>query len=177
MKTLNEKSEKQELSRRSFMKVVLGLLGTVAAIEIGGISLSYFKSRSDENQTGGLVLAGAIESFSPGSVTAFDKDGFFLIRDEHGDFLAVHRRCPHLGCNVIWEPENNQFVCPCHASSFDNYGDFENVPVPRPLDTIEVQIEDTSVYVNTARVTMREGFDPSQMTSPGSAAHKEVGGE
>lgn len=177
MKTDNKNSEKNELSRRSFMKVVLGFLGTVAAIEIGGISLSYLKSRSDENQTGGLVLAGAIENFIPGSVTAFEKDGFYLVRDEQGDFLAVHRRCPHLGCNVIWEPEKNQFVCPCHASSFDSYGNFESTPVPRPLDTVEVQIEDTSVYVNTARISVREGFDPSQLTSPQGSKVKEVSGE
>jgi len=166
MKAKDLKEENQTLSRRSFGKIVLGFLGAVAALEIGGISLAYLKSRSDENQEGGLVLAGVIDNFSPGSVTAFDKEGFFLVRDDQGDFLAVHRRCPHLGCNVIWEPETHQFVCPCHASSFDSYGDFENTPVPRPLDAVEVQIEDTSVFVNTARVTIREGFDPSQMTSP-----------
>jgi len=165
-----DKSKNKKLSRRSFGKIVLGFLGTIAAIEIGGISLAYLKSRSDENQTGGMVLAGIVNDFLPGSVTAFNQDGFFLIRDDQGDFLAVNRRCPHLGCNVTWEQEKNQFVCPCHASSFDNYGDFENTPVPRPLDTVEVNIDSTSVYVNTARVSVREGFDPSQLTSPKNAA-------
>ncbi|MFC1996545.1 ubiquinol-cytochrome c reductase iron-sulfur subunit [Chloroflexota bacterium] len=166
MKTKNPVVENPSLSRRSFGKLVLGFLGAVAALEIGGISLSYLKSRSDDNKQGGLVLAGEIDNFAPGSVTPFNNDGFFLVRDEIGDFLAVHRRCPHLGCNVEWQPENNHFVCPCHASLYDSYGDYENAPIPRPLDTIEVQIQDTSVYVNTARVTAREGFDPSQMTSP-----------
>ena len=172
-----EISENQTLSRRSFGKFVLGFLGMVAAIEIGGISLAFLKSRSDENQAGGMVLAGAVTDFLSGTVTAFNKDGFFLIRDDQGDFLAVHRRCPHLGCNVIWEPEKNQFICPCHASSFDSYGDFENTPVPRPLDTIEVKIDNTSVYVNTARVSVREGFDPSQMTSPGKSTVTEASNE
>jgi nitrite reductase/ring-hydroxylating ferredoxin subunit len=166
MKKKTKKSNNQELSRRSFMKFVLGFLGAAATVEIGGISLAYLKSRSSENNTGGLVMAGIIEDFLPGSVTAFDRDGFFLIRDDEGDFLAVHRRCPHLGCNVIWEPEEEQFVCPCHASNFDSYGDFASAPVPRPLDTIEIKIEDSYVYVDTARVSSRERFDPSQMTSP-----------
>ena len=166
MKTKKSKTKNQELSRRSFMKIILGFLGTAAAVEIGGVSLAYLKSRSDENQAGGLIMAGSIDDFNPGSVTAFDNDGFFLIRDEGGDFLAVHRRCPHLGCNVIWQPEKNQFVCPCHASNFDNYGDYESAPVPRPLDTIAVKIEDAYVYVDTSRVSSRERFDPSQMTSP-----------
>ena len=175
MKKKKAKSGNKKISRRSFGKVVLGFLGTIAAFEIGGISLAYLKSRSDENQVGGMILAGIIDDFLPGTVTAFNQDGFFLIRDDQGDFLAVHRRCPHLGCNVTWEPEKNQFICPCHASSFDNYGDFENTPVPRPLDTIEVNIDNTSVYVNTARIIAREGFDPAQLTSPKSAALTEAG--
>ena len=154
------------LSRRSFGKLILGFLTALAAFEIGGISLAYLKSRGDQNQEGGRLLAGEVEQFAPGSVTAFENQGFFLIRDEGGDFLAVHRRCPHLGCNVIWQPETEQFICPCHASSFDSYGDYENTPIPRPLDTIELSIEDSQVYVNTARISMRDGFNPSQMTSP-----------
>ena len=154
------------LSRRSFGKLVLAFLSTLATVEIGGISLAYLKSRGDQNQEGGLLLAGEIDQFAPGSVTAFENQGFFLIRDEGGDFLAVHQRCPHLGCNVIWQPETQQFICPCHASSFDSYGDYENTPIPRPLDTIELTIEDSQVFVNTARISLRDGFDPSQMTSP-----------
>ena len=73
MKTDNPKEENQTISRRSFGKIVLGFLGAVAALEIGGISLAYLKSRSDENQEGGLVLAGDIDSFSPGTVTAFER--------------------------------------------------------------------------------------------------------
>jgi len=170
MKTKKNKSKKQDLSRRSFMKFILGFLGVAATLEIGGVSLAYLKSRSEENDSGGLVMAGVLEDFSPGSVTAFERDGFFLIRDDQGDFLAVHRRCPHLGCNVIWEPEKEQFVCPCHASNFDNYGDYASAPVPRPLDTIAVKIEDSYVYVDTARVSSRDRFDPSQMTSPSGAS-------
>lgn len=177
MKTKNRKSESQEISRRSFMKLALSLLGTIASIEIVGMSLAYLKSRSDENTVGGIVMTGAIDDFAPDSVTAFEKDGFFLIRDEQGDFLAVHRRCPHLGCNVIWQPEKDQFVCPCHASNFDNYGIYESAPVPRPLDTLEVKIEDAYVYVNTSLVSSRENFDPSQMTSPRNSTITEVSNE
>jgi cytochrome b6-f complex iron-sulfur subunit len=166
MKANKPTTENQTLSRRSFGKVILGFLGAVATLEIGGISLAYLKSRGDQSQSGGLLLAGEIDSFAPGTVTAFEEQGFFLVRDDNGDFLAVHRRCPHLGCSVIWQPETEQFICPCHASSFDNYGDYQNTPIPQPLDLIEVQIQDTSVYVNTARVTVRKGFDPSQMASP-----------
>ncbi|MHB8572365.1 MAG: QcrA and Rieske domain-containing protein [Candidatus Dormibacteria bacterium] len=31
---------------------------------------------------------------------------------------AYGSTCPHLGCGVLWRPEQRLFVCPCHASTF-----------------------------------------------------------
>lgn len=38
------------------------------------------------------------------------------------DFLALSSTCPHLGCKVHWEPQNNRFFCPCHNGVFDPSG-------------------------------------------------------
>jgi Rieske Fe-S protein len=38
------------------------------------------------------------------------------------DFLALSSTCPHLGCQVHWEPQNNRFFCPCHNGAFDPNG-------------------------------------------------------
>ncbi|MCC7475706.1 MAG: Rieske (2Fe-2S) protein [Pirellulales bacterium] len=38
------------------------------------------------------------------------------------DFMALSSVCPHLGCRVHWEPQNNRFYCPCHLGSFDPEG-------------------------------------------------------
>ncbi|MCS6976021.1 MAG: ubiquinol-cytochrome c reductase iron-sulfur subunit [Gemmatales bacterium] len=38
------------------------------------------------------------------------------------DFLAMSSTCPHLGCQVHWEPHNNRFFCPCHNGVFDPSG-------------------------------------------------------
>jgi nitrite reductase/ring-hydroxylating ferredoxin subunit len=37
-------------------------------------------------------------------------------------FLALSSTCPHLGCRVHWEPQNNRFYCPCHNGVFDPSG-------------------------------------------------------
>ena len=29
-------------------------------------------------------------------------------------FIALSSTCPHLGCQVHWEPQNERFFCPCH---------------------------------------------------------------
>ena len=38
------------------------------------------------------------------------------------DFVALSSTCPHLGCQVRWEGQNNRFFCPCHNGVFDPSG-------------------------------------------------------
>jgi Rieske Fe-S protein len=37
-------------------------------------------------------------------------------------FVALSSRCPHLGCQVHWQAQNNRFFCPCHNGIFDPSG-------------------------------------------------------
>ena len=46
-------------------------------------------------------------------------------RSESGavdDFVALSSTCPHLGCQVRWEGQNNRYFCPCHNGTFDASG-------------------------------------------------------
>ena len=38
------------------------------------------------------------------------------------DFIALSSTCPHLGCQVRWEPQNGRYFCPCHNGTFDPTG-------------------------------------------------------
>ncbi len=38
------------------------------------------------------------------------------------DFTALSSVCPHLGCNVQWQPRENRYFCPCHNGAFDADG-------------------------------------------------------
>jgi Rieske Fe-S protein len=38
------------------------------------------------------------------------------------DFIALSSTCPHLGCQVRWEPQNDRYFCPCHNGTFDPSG-------------------------------------------------------
>lgn len=153
----------RQLSRRNFLKLGIGALGALAVLEVGAAGVMFLQARSIGGSFGGTVTAGPTDDFPLGSVTEFVDAGFFLIRSHDGGFLAVTRRCPHLGCTVDWVPELSRFRCPCHASTFDFYGNHENPPVPRPLDTFAVQIEDGVVTVDTSTPQRREQFEPEQL--------------
>ena len=51
--------------------------------------------------------------------------------DTAEDFVALSSVCPHLGCQVHWEPQNDRFFCPCHNGVFDPQG----APVEGPPAT------------------------------------------
>jgi cytochrome b6-f complex iron-sulfur subunit len=155
------------LTRRNFLKMGISALTTLSLLEIGGVSLMFMQPRSLEGAFGGQVTAGPVDSFVIGSVTEFPDGRFFLIRAHDGGFLAVYRRCTHLGCSVNWEPDQNRFFCPCHASSFDINGDVENPPAPRALDTFPVQITDGQVVVDTSQIQTRDAFTPEQLAYAG----------
>ena len=152
-----------KLSRRDFLKLGVGALSALALLEVGGASLMFLQPRSLDGEFGGQVIAGLVESFPVGSVVEFPDGRFYLIHAPDGGFLAVYRRCTHLGCTVSWEPEQNRFFCPCHASSFDIVGDVENPPAPRALDTFPVTIDAGQVVVDTATIQTRDNFTPDQL--------------
>jgi cytochrome b6-f complex iron-sulfur subunit len=151
-------------SRRSFLwKTWLGL-AAVAAAEVVWVVLDFVRPRKVEADESAIVVAGPVDRFEPGSVTAFPLGRFYLARLDDGGFLAVSRECTHLGCTVPWVEAERQFVCPCHSSAFDIRGDVVNPPAPRALDLYEVRIENRVVKVNTASPERRAAFAASQVT-------------
>ncbi|MCI0643392.1 MAG: Rieske (2Fe-2S) protein [Chloroflexi bacterium] len=152
-----------QLTRRNFLAWGGGALSILAIVEIAGASLLFLAPRSLEGEFGGVVTAGSVDNFPQGTVTEFPDGRFFLVRTEDGGFLALYRRCTHLGCAVSWEPTRNRFFCPCHASNFDFFGNVENPPAPRALDIFPVEINDGQVLVDTSRPQTRDAFAPEQL--------------
>ena len=42
--------------------------------------------------------------------------------NKSGDTSHVHEICPHMGCPLTWNPEEETYECPCHGSRFDSEG-------------------------------------------------------
>lgn len=43
-------------------------------------------------------------------------------RDIRGEYHRIDLRCPHMGCQLLWNPIEKSWDCPCHGSRFDYTG-------------------------------------------------------
>jgi cytochrome b6-f complex iron-sulfur subunit len=139
------------------------LLGLTALAESAWVTASFLRPRARDAASAGLFVAGPLDRFEPGTVTAFPSGHFYLVRLKDGGFLALHRECTHLGCTVPWDEARARFACPCHASAFDITGQVLSAPAPRPLDFYAVRIENGVVRVDTRRRQQRTTFEASQV--------------
>lgn len=142
-------------SRRRFLQKLWMGLGILALVEFIGVGIAFLrpgKPTAKEGDLGSIIEAGVVDEFEPGSVTAFIRGQFYLARQEDGGFLALSRRCTHLGCTVPWDSEKKQFICPCHSSVFDIKGEVISSPAPRALDIYMVTIENAAVKVDTGQM-------------------------
>ncbi|MGD9041029.1 MAG: ubiquinol-cytochrome c reductase iron-sulfur subunit [Desulfobacteraceae bacterium] len=124
------------------------------------------KPRTSEGAFGHIIEAGQVDAFALNTVTAFPMGHFYLCRLEDGGFLALSRKCTHLGCTVPWMEDERKFVCPCHSSAFDIRGNVINTPAPRALDLYAISIENNIVNVNTGKRIRRTEFRAKQVTYP-----------
>ena len=49
---------------------------------------------------------------------------------------AVSIKCPHLGCQLEWNPDEKSWDCPCHGSRFDAKGGLLEGPAQTDLEEI-----------------------------------------
>jgi cytochrome b6-f complex iron-sulfur subunit len=164
-----KENEATVLSRRGFLGKVWWVLGAVVTLQFLWIGFDLLRPRSRRRlvHSQDLVhVAGPIERFEPGTVTAFPEGRFYLSRLKNGGFLALGRTCTHLGCTVPWVEENQQFACPCHASVFDITGEVLSPPADRALDMYAVRIENGIVKVDLSRAIRRAKFETAQVALP-----------
>ncbi len=57
-------------------------------------------------------------------------------RDETGEVFAFSTRCPHLGCQLSFNPDEKSWDCPCHGSRFDCLGRLLDGPAQIGLEEV-----------------------------------------
>ena len=156
-------------SRRRFLNKIWAFLGFVALAELLTVAVAFLrpqKTKALQKSDDAVIVGGPINQYLPNSVTAFVRGRFYLACLADGGFLALSRKCTHLGCTLPWEEKENKFVCPCHASAFDITGNVISPPAPRALDIYPVSIENNILKVDTGKRIKRGEFKIDQVTYP-----------
>ena len=147
------------IERRTFIKTAVLSSGT--AVLTAYPLISYFITPSLKKATGKWVDFGEVEVLSPGGISMLTyefmiKDGWLVLpqrgfvwayaNNDH-DIKVFSSTCTHLACNVIWQEETNEFICPCHSGRFDSNGKPLAGPPTKPLSILEHKIEDENLLV------------------------------
>lgn len=77
--------------------------------------------------------------------------GTVWLRKKGDDLEAFSAECPHLGCRINYDPEDDTFVCPCHTSAFGLDGAVLSGPSPRGMDRLEARVREGKIEVRFRR--------------------------
>jgi menaquinol-cytochrome c reductase iron-sulfur subunit len=150
------------INRRSFFGVLLGVgtagMGALLAIPVLRYVLYplYAKSKSTWSPVGALDK---FSSLSPPVLTPLSLqqvDGWrevdssqtvYVTKNSEGQLQVLSSICPHMGCTVAWQEDEDEFYCPCHGSIFKADGTPVSGPSPRGLDPLPHKIADGKLMV------------------------------
>ena len=96
------------------------------------------------------VTAAKVGELAPGGfkIFKFGNSPGILINTVEGDLKAFSAVCTHLTCNVVYESDAEELLCPCHNGKFDLDGNVLSGPPPSPLESYDVEISGEEIIVS-----------------------------
>lgn len=91
---------------------------------VRGITKRVFDSAPPEFE---MLAAGQ------GKIISYRGQKLGAYKHETGKIYTVSVRCPHLGCQLAWNPDEKSWDCPCHGSRFDYQGRLLDNPAQQHL--------------------------------------------
>lgn len=73
-----------------------------------------------------------------GGIVFLNGEKVGVYKETDGTLHPVDIRCPHLGCQLEWNPEEHSWDCPCHGSRFDCYGRLISGPAQEEISVKSV---------------------------------------
>jgi Rieske Fe-S protein len=163
---MNIKREEDQISkaamtpgRRSFLGVVIGLIGAAIAAVLGVTIGRYTIGRSlkFEDQSS-WTDAGLLEDLPDGNWVKrnvivsqdagwgkFNSQRPIWVKKAGQDFTVFSATCPHLGCTI--NEAASGFICPCHGSAWNLDGQKLGGPAPRGMDSLESRVDGDTLKV------------------------------
>jgi Rieske Fe-S protein len=149
--------------RRSFLGVVIALIGSSVMAILGVITGRYALNQASEAKAADpWIDLGLLEEVTDGipikrTVYVTQASGWanfntpqvvWIMRK--GEKLQVFSAvCPHLGCSVNASAAG--FACPCHGSGWNLEGERLTGPTPRGLDTLEPRVVEGRIQIKFRR--------------------------
>ena len=136
-------SDRSLYSRRQVLS-----LGRKALIVVGVCSL-YPVSRYLTGKENPLAVARIASSEMPLHLNwqRLGQTRFWLRQGNNG-VEAMWASCTHLGCEVSYDPQADQWLCPCHGSRYSKDGQPLLGPAVRPLVQAKVKEKDGFYLLN-----------------------------
>ncbi len=177
MTQLSGSSDVPDLGRRNFLNLLW--VGTAAGTALGGLYpvIKYFIPASSGGGGGGVIAKDALGNDIVVSEyltthTAGDRslaqglkgDPTYIVVEGDGAIASsgVNAICTHLGCVVPWNAAENQFMCPCPGSQYDEAGKVVRGPAPLSLALVHADVtEDDKVsFTDWTETDFRTEEDP-----------------
>ncbi len=134
--------------RRSWLKVLFGLVAAGTVVQVGRAFGTFLLPRIKENEFGSRIDLGLITEI-PTSATEpklYPVGKFWLVNNDE-KLTALHSSCTHLNCMFTWDGNKQVFICPCHGSEFSRQGEVLKGPATRNLDQFPVEILDADNHL------------------------------
>jgi quinol---cytochrome c reductase iron-sulfur subunit, bacillus type len=152
------------VGRRNFLRWVSGACATLVAAIVGVPAVralvapvlakptadNWIKVADDTAllDIGTPIRVDFVQNQSDAWVETRAMNSVWLYTEDGDKFKAYNGHCTHLGCGFMYDKERKTFICPCHRGQFDvKTGAVLAGPPPRPLDELEVQVKDSTVFV------------------------------
>lgn len=150
-------------NRRSFLGALLALgsvfVATLLSIPLLRFALFPLLRRTTEIETSPVGELSRFSSLTTpvmrtiqieqvdGWRKAVSEKAVYVTKDTQGQVRVLSSICPHLGCTVPWNKENNQFICPCHGATFASDGTRISGPSLRGMDSLETSVQGGQLLV------------------------------
>jgi nitrite reductase/ring-hydroxylating ferredoxin subunit len=173
---MTEEQAGDSVNRRTFIESSAMAGGLAAGYGTLGVMAVRFLHASDGDavgwqflcRTAELTIGESLPYTTPSGakvVIARQSDG-----DTADDFIALSSVCPHLGCAVHWESQNDRFFCPCHNGAFDPQGNATEGPpaaAKQQLTRFPLQVENSLLFIQVPlQAVLGEGMQVASATRP-----------
>lgn len=170
--TSHSNAEPEAPERRDFL-AKLSALAMAGGLVAGYGTFASFAARylyPSGATAKGWMFVSTVQDFPMGSAKEFRTPtgaGVTIARQQAQgsveDFIALSSVCPHLGCKVHWEAQNDRFYCPCHNGVFNPSGlGTEGPPKGQSLGRYPLLIENGLLFIEVEL----EGLSASEVAGP-----------